>query len=179
VQPLCMISSRPKKNPKNVSLSHTELGVPQPLEIPMQMFTHPSAPAMQAPSQESSAPGGHTTPWTIAYACCFPTSGNNNGKVFVRKREMVCDRSIAGVSEIIQAASHALTSFQQRRCEFLKHGTIWKEYSHWNAAYVRGTVLVRGGCCSSRIHRRGTSVQRTSSRCGRLGACGYGRRRDL
>ena len=86
------------KNRKKCAVSCEEPGDPQPLAAPTQMFTHPSAPTMQAPSQESSASGGHTTPWTIAYACCFPTSGNNNGSVLVRKRETVCGRSVSSVS---------------------------------------------------------------------------------
>jgi hypothetical protein len=159
-----------KKNKRGLCV---ELGVPQPLDIPIQMFTHPSAPAMQAPSQESSVSGGHTTPWTSAYACRFPVSGNNNGNVLVRKRETVCGRSISGISGVRQAVELVLTSVEQWGCELLKHRTIWQVYSHWDAAYARGTILVRSGRCSPRIHRWRTGVQRTRSRWGRLGACGY------
>lgn len=135
---------------------------PQPLLAPTQMFTHPSAPTMHAPNQESSASGGHTTPWTIAYPCCFPTSGNNSGSVVVRKRETVCGRSVSGVNRARSAPSHVLTSVKQRGCELLEHRSVWKIYSNRNAAHARCPVLVRAGCRSSWIHGRGSRVQRTS-----------------
>ena len=131
---------------------------PQPLAAPTQMFTHPSAPTIQAPSQESSASGGHTTPWTIAYACSFPTSGNNSGSVAVRKRETVFGRSITSVSRARSAAGCILTSVEQWGCKFLEHRPFWKIYPNRNAAHARGSVLIWAGWCSSRIHRRRARV---------------------
>ena len=146
------------ENRKKYPVSSVEIGDLQPLVAPTQMFTHPSAPTMQAPSHESSASGGHTTPWTIAYACCFPTSGNNNGSVLVRKRETVCGRSISSVSRDRLTVSRVLTSVEDWGCEFLEHWAIRQIYPNRNAAHARSPVLIRTRCRGSRVDRRRTRV---------------------
>lgn len=63
------------------------------LSKPTQMFTHPSAPAMHAPSHAISVSGGAGTPCMSAYArfgFFASGSGNKSGSRAVRNAKSVC-----------------------------------------------------------------------------------------
>ena len=132
-----------------------------------QMFTQPSAPAMQAPSHAISASFGASIPWMSGYAKSWnggsdADGGNNRGSCVLKMFASVLGEPALRMSDVRLRIYARRTVIEHRRGEILHDRTVREVDSDWNIPNVVCSISIWRSTCIW-IYRGRSSMKSGSS----------------